>query len=55
MCCYVMEWKTLVYIVSLLQNKQEGGRERLYRESGIPLVQIKGSVITLEKYPIGEF
>ena len=23
-----MEWKTLVYIVSLLQNKQEGGKSK---------------------------
>ena len=30
-------------------------RERLYRDSGQPLVQIKGSVITLEKYSWGEF
>ena len=25
------------------------------KESGIPLVQMKGSVITPKKYPIGEF
>ena len=27
----------------------------MYRERGIALVQIKGFVITLEKYPSGEF